>query len=143
MGTSGLVGAFAVWIVVGFIIPQISSILSEAAKLHKNWSYKDTEEGNTVGTAVIRQYGNKVKITATRTAGRDGGPANREFIYKGKITGKTLVLQYQQKDAGNAITGAIVLRLESDLATMKGTTSYFSDTAGSVISHQIYYYAQP
>jgi hypothetical protein len=141
MVVSAIVGAAAIWIVTGFIVPQVSGLLSGAAKLHPNWNYKDSESGQVVGTAKISQFGSRVKVTAIRTIDRQGNATNREFVYKGRITGRSLVLPYEQKDAGGSVAGALVLRLDADLRAMKGFTAYFSDSAGRVITYPIFYYA--
>lgn len=141
MIASGLIGAVAVWLVSEFVLPLISGFMSGAVKLHKNWNYRDSEEEGIVGTAKISQFGSRIKIEATRTIDREGGSINRKFIYKGKITGRTLVLRYQQKGARGTVAGAIVLRLDANLEIIKGVTSYFSDSDGSVVSHKIFYYA--
>ncbi|WP_226648646.1 hypothetical protein [Microbulbifer variabilis] len=141
MAVSALVGTLTVWIVTAFLLPKIAGILSGAAKLHSSWDYKDSETGNVVGTAKIHQFGNRVKVTATRKIDREGKNTNREFVYKGNIAGRSLVLPYEQKDAGGAVAGALVLRLDADLHMMKGSTSYFSDSAGKVITHPIFFYA--
>ena len=138
---SAFVGALAIWVVAEFIIPQIRGVLSNSPKLHGSWNYKDSERGKIVGTAKVTQFGNKVTVVATRTIDREGNPTNREFTYKGVITDRTLVLQYTQKGSGNAVGGSLVLRIDSDLRAMKGMTCYFSDYAGAVVSHQIFYYA--
>ena len=135
---SALVGAVAVWLARDIIIPVSIGFFSKSAKLHKNWTFKDTETGHIVGTAVVKQLGSNVKIKAARTIDREGQATNREFTYRGKITGRTLVLSFEQKNSGGAVSGAIVLRVDSDLAKMSGKTSYFSDSTG-VISNPIYY----
>ena len=135
---SALVGSIAVWLARDIIIPVSIGFVSNSAKLHKNWKFKDTESGQAVGTAVISQLGSQIKIKATRTINREGETTNREFIYQGKITGRTLVLNFEQKKSGSAVSGAIVLRLDSELGAMVGKTSYFSDSTG-VISNPIYY----
>lgn len=137
---SALVGAVSVWIVIDFAIPQIRGLLSNSAKMHESWSYKDSENGEVVGTAKIKQFGNKVVITAMRTIDREGNNTSREFVYTGTISDRTLVLQYEQKNSGNSVGGSIVLRLNADLKSMKGITSYFSDSVGAVISFPIFYY---
>ena len=76
---SALVGAVAVWLARDIIIPVSIGFFSKSAKLHKNWTFKDTETGHIVGTAVVKQLGSNVKIKAARTIDREGQATNREL----------------------------------------------------------------
>jgi hypothetical protein len=116
-------------------------MLSKSAKLHKNWNYKDSETGNPVGTIEIKQLGSKVHVIATRSLSRDGQSIKRVFTYKGAIVGRDLVLNFEQKGARGAVSGALVLRLNSTLQEMSGATQYYSDSAGKVISLPIFFSA--
>lgn len=138
---SALVGAFTVWVFRDFLIPQIGVLFSNGPKLHRQWTYRDLEGGPSVGSATIWQSGSLIRLDATRIIDRGGKSINRNFKYRGKITGRTIVAQYEQQGAKGAVAGAMVLRLSSDLKHMKGITSYYSDSAGEVISHPIFYEA--
>lgn len=136
---SATVGGITWWIFTALLIPVLGGWLNKAPDISGSWNYSDTENGDIVGTAKIKQTGNRIKVTATRTKGRDGESNNREFIYRGSVRGRDVVLKYEQKDAGGFVGGALVLRLEASLNNMKGITAYFSDSAGSVITHNIFY----
>ena len=136
---SAIVGGIAWWIFTAFLIPVVGGWLNKAPNIAGNWNYADSENGDVVGTAKIKQTGNRIKITATRTKARDGEADNREFTYRGVVKGRDIVLKYEQKDTGGFVGGALVLRLDASLNNMNGITAYFSDSAGSVITHNIFY----
>lgn len=136
---SALVGGVAWWIFTAFLIPIFGGWINKAPNISGSWNYSDVKDGDVVGTAKISQTGNRVKVSATRTKNRDGGADNREFIYRGTVKGRDVVLNYEQKGAGGFVGGAMVLRLNASLNCMDGTTAYFSDSAGVVIRHDIFY----
>jgi hypothetical protein len=136
---SALVGGIVWLIFTVFLIPVIGGWINKAPSISGNWNYSDIKDGDVVGTAKISQTGNRVKVSATRTKDRDGGACNREFIYRGAVKGRDVVLNYEQKNAGGFVGGAMVLRLNASLNCMDGITAYFSDSAGEVIKHDIYY----
>ena len=138
-----LIGAAALWLWSHYAWPLIDSLLTKAPRLSRNWSFSDKKEGPVVGTAVLKRFGSRIKFEATRTTSRDGSPCNRKFIYKGRIVGRTMILEFEQSGAMRTVSGALVLRAKSDLKSLEGRTSYYSDSKGEVISNRIIYHAQP
>ena len=141
MAVSVLVGAFTVWLTRDAIIPKVAGILSKSAKLHKNWNYKDTKDGDVVGNIKVSQLGKNISAKATRIKERDGKITIREFTYSGTITGRNIVLNFEQNGAGGTVSGSLVLRLNSKLKEMRGSTQYYSDPESKVINHPIFFSA--
>lgn len=138
---SAIVGALVLWVAKDFLIPEITMIFSNSVKLHKTWEYTDIENGNVVGRVSIKQRGTYVSVKAIRLISRNGSSEQREFKYSGKISGRNLVLAFEQDNTGGSVSGSIVVRLNSNLDQMVGTTNYFSDSAGKVITKDIFYRA--
>lgn len=138
-----LIGAAVLWLWSQYVSPLVDSFLSKAPRLSRNWNFSDEKGGPVVGTAVLKQFGSRVKFEATRTTSRDGASCNRAFIYRGRIVGRTMVLEFEQSGAMRTVSGALVLRARSDLQNLEGRTSYYSDSEGEVISNRIFYHSQP
>lgn len=78
----------------------------------------------------IRQFGNFVRATITRS--ENGSP--RIFEYEGRFTSGQLVLFFEDTDGRGYVVGAMVLRLEGDLKTLSGRSTYFHHTKNAVVS---------
>ena len=138
---SPLVGAGVLWVWIRFIWPIIDAMRTSAPRLPKRWQFYDGASGMSSGFAEITQYGSRIVVEATRTKSRDQEATSRSFKYVGRIVGRTVVLRFYQIGTRQTVSGALVLRLRSDMRRLDGKTSYFSDEKGEVVSNTIRFVA--
>ena len=91
-------------------------------RIEGTWEYAN-------GTMQIRQFGTRVRATATRTS----STPHRHFKYTGEFLAGQLVLTWEDRQAEGYMMGAMVLRLTAQ-GELKGKTTYVAVDSANVVS---------
>ena len=127
------------WLLFRSIAPFYLAWRYKAPKLEGQWNFFDSDDlkATPVGSASIRQSGERISARVTRTISRKGKPLSRSFKYSGKVRDGQMLLSFEEPISNGFIAGHIVLKVSGDLKMMSGYTVYLDRDAGLVVAHPI------
>lgn len=135
---AGLIIAALSWLFNKMVLPWMRSLFYHGPDINGEWlPYQSATDDSPFGTASITQQGTKVRMKLTRTRSRKGKAIHRTFRYNGSFHEGQLTLLFEEEGAKGFITGAIVLRLSSNVKQLAGKTTYFDHGENIVVSYDL------
>lgn len=127
------------WLLFRAFAPIYLAWRYKAPRLDGQWSFFDSDDPHIapVGSASIRQTGEKISANVTRTISRKGKPLSRSFSYSGKVRDGQMLISFEEPISNGFIAGHIVLKVSGDLKTLSGFTVYLDRDSGDVVAHRI------
>lgn len=136
---AGIALALASWLLFTVLVPQYLAWRYKAPRLDGQWVFFDSwEEGAPcVGGATVKQSGERIEFSSTRTRSRSGKALSRKFLYLGKVRDGQVLLTFEEPTTNGFIAGNLVLKVSGDLKSISGFTVYLDRDKGSVVAHPI------
>lgn len=138
---AGVFLSIVTWLLFRVLAPFYLAWRYQAPRIEGDWSFHDSEAADApaVGTATIRQSGERITASATRTTSRKGKPVSRTFQYTGRVRDGRALLSFEQPDSGGFIAGHMVLKVSDNLKILSGYTVYLDREVGKVVAYPLVY----
>jgi hypothetical protein len=136
---AGIALSILTWFLIHVIQPFYFAWRHKAPRLEGQWSFFDTDKLDSVavGSAKLKQRGEKVYADVARTTSRKGRPLSRGFKYFGKVRDGQVLLSFEEPMSNGFIAGNLVLKVSGDLKTLTGFTVYLDHDSGIVVAYPI------
>ena len=113
-------------------IPMVQGYLRRVPKLDgTKWRKQKTSPDDQFITVLkVSQRGSRIVALGERTELNH----SRIYRYRGEIRGGDIVLTWEDEDAPDYMFGAMVLHLSTDRQRLSGSSTYYNDRKGKVVS---------
>lgn len=134
---SSLSATLIVFLLAKFAWPILrDKLFYTGIRINGSWVIYENRNGEEIQSGKIKldQKGRKISGESTRSITRDGKQSNREFIYKGSISGNQLTLLFEDKKGLGFDNGTYVFIIQNDGNTMKGMATFHGKMENQIVS---------
>lgn len=138
---AGIFLSVAAWFLFTILQPRFLALRYHAPKLGGTWTYRDSDalDAPEVGSAEMKQSGERLHAVIRRVRSRSGKSISRTFVYRGNVRDGQVLLTFEDPVSGGFVRGSLTLKLSGDLRSLTGYTTYLDRDSGQVVSFPIHF----